>query len=112
MKSFKDVMRWYNNTGVVPTLEAIQKMIASYSEKDINMLRLGWTLPNLAKICRHKYTDTKVYPFMEADKDMLEKNQEDVVCALLNVFARKAVVDEIFIAKSKKQMQINCWDWC
>ena len=28
MRSFKDFLRWYNNNDAVPTLEAIQKMIA------------------------------------------------------------------------------------
>ena len=27
MNSFKDFLRWYNNKDVVPTLEAMQKMI-------------------------------------------------------------------------------------
>ena len=33
MSSFRDLSRWYNKTGVVPTLEAIQKMIAFYHDK-------------------------------------------------------------------------------
>ena len=33
MSSFKDFLRWYNNKDVVPTLEAMQKMIAFYHEK-------------------------------------------------------------------------------
>ena len=50
MSSFKDFLRWYNNKDVVPTLEAMQKMIAFYHDKDIDMLKLGCTLPNLANI--------------------------------------------------------------
>ena len=41
MSSFKDFLRWYNNEDVVPTLEAMQKMIAFYHDKDIDMLKLG-----------------------------------------------------------------------
>ena len=37
MRSFKDFLRWYNNNDVVPTLEAMQKMIAFYHDKDIDM---------------------------------------------------------------------------
>ena len=73
MSSFKDFLRCYNNKDVVPTLEAIQKMIAFYHDKDIDMLKLGCTLPNLANICLHKSTDAKFYPFTEGDKDLLEK---------------------------------------
>ena len=34
-------------------------MIAFYHDKDIDMLKLGCTLPNLANICLHKSTDAK-----------------------------------------------------
>ena len=64
------------------------------------MLKLGCTLPNLANICLHKYTDAKFYPFTEGDRDLLEKIREDVVGGPYIVFTRKAVVDETFIRKS------------
>ena len=68
MKSFKDFLMWYNNKAVVPTLEAMQKMIEFYHQKEIDMSKLGCTLPNLANICLHKSTDSKFYPFTESDK--------------------------------------------
>ena len=73
MKSFKDFFMWYNNKDVVPTLEAMRKMIDIYHQKEIDMLKLGCTSPNLANICLHKSTDSKFYPFTEIDKDLLEK---------------------------------------
>ena len=79
MSSFKDILRWFNNKDVVPILEAMQKMIAFYYDKNIDMLKLGCTLPNLANICLHKSTGAKFYPFTEGDKDLLEKIREDVV---------------------------------
>ena len=100
MSSFKDFLRRYNNKDVVPTLEAMQKMIAVYHDKDIDMLKLGCTLPNLANICLHKSTDAKFYPFTEGDKDLLEQIREDVVGGPSIVSTRKAVVDETFIRKS------------
>ena len=90
----------YNNKDVVPTLEAMQKMIAFYHDKDIDMLKLGCTLPNLANICLNKSTDAKFYQFTEGDKDLLEKIREDVVGGPSIVFTHKAVVDETFIRKS------------
>ena len=101
MSSFKDLLRWYNNKDVVPTLEAMQKKIAFYHDKDIDMLKLGCTLPNLANICSHKSTDAKFYPFTEEDKDLLEKNREDVFGGPSIAYTRKAVVDETFIRKSR-----------
>ena len=100
LSSFKDFLRWYNYKEVVPTSEAMQKMIAFYHDKEIAMLKVGCTLPNLANICLHKSTDAKFYPFTEGDKDLLEKIREDVVDGPCIVFTRKAVVDETFIRKS------------
>ena len=100
MSLFKDFSRWYNFKDVVPTLETMQKMISFYHDKDIDMLKVGCTLPNLANICLHKSTDANFYPFTEVDKDLLEKIREDVVGGPSIVLTRKAVVDETFIRKS------------
>ena len=100
MISFKDFLRWYNNKGVVPTSEAMQKMIAFYHEKNIDVLKLSCTLPSLANICLHKSTDAKFYPFTEGDKDLLIKIREDAVGGPSIAFTLKAVVVETFIRKS------------
>ena len=71
-----------------------------YHDKDIDMLKLGCTLPNLANIWSHKSTDAKFYPFTGGDKDLLEKVREVVVGGPSIVFTRKAVVEETFIRKS------------
>ena len=100
MCTFKDFLRWCNNKDVVPTLEAMRKMLAFYHKKGIDMLKLRCTLPNLANICLHKSTSAKFYPFTEADKDLLQKIREDMVGGPSIVFTRKAVVDETFIGNS------------
>ena len=82
---------------VVPTLEAMQKMIQFYHNKGIDMLKLGCTLPNLANISLHKSTNYNFYPFCESDKDLCEKIREDMTGGPSIVFTRKAVVDETFI---------------
>ena len=102
MQCFSDFLKWYNNKDVVPTLEAMQKMIEFYHNKGIDMLKLGCTLPNLGNICLHKSTVSKFYPFTESDKELLEKIREDMVGGTSIVFTRKAVVDETFIRISSK----------
>ena len=76
-------------------------MLAFYLKKGIDMLKLGCTLPNLAKICLHKPASAKFYPFTETDKDMLEKIREDLVGGPSIVFTRKTEVDEKFIWNSR-----------
>ena len=73
MCTFRNFLRWYKIKDVVPTLEALQKMIDFYNEKGIDMLKLGYTLPNLANNCFHKSTTAMFYPLTESDKDLLEK---------------------------------------
>ena len=48
MISFKDFLRWYNNKDVVLTLEARQKVIVFYHDKDIDMVKawLYFTKPS------------------------------------------------------------------
>ena len=75
-------------------------MIEFYHQNEIDMLKLGCTLLNLANIYQHKSTDSKFYPLTESDKGLLEKICENMVGGLSFFFTRKAVVDETFIRKS------------
>ena len=61
MSAFRDFVKWYNNKDIVPTLEAMQKMMEFYHNKGIDMLKLECTLPNLANICLHK-SKYKIFP--------------------------------------------------
>ena len=56
-KTFKDFLKWYNNKDVVPTLEALQKMMTFYHGQGIDTLKLSCTLQNLPKICLHSSTN-------------------------------------------------------
>ena len=108
MTTFQDFVRWYNNKDVVPTLEAMQKMMEFYHNKGIDMLKLGCTLPNLANICLHKSTNSKFYPFVEADKDLHDKIREDMTGGPSIVFTRKANCVSNLHSKHRKHLQINC----
>ena len=100
MSSFKDFLWLYSRKDVVPTSEGMQKMIAFQNDKDIDMLNLGCTLPNLANNCLHKSTDAKLYPFTEGDENRLKKIREDVAGGPYIASTRKGFVDETFIRKS------------
>ena len=71
--SFKEILIWYNNKDVVPTLEAMQKMINFYHQKEIDMLKLGCTLPNLANIHLHKSIDSEFYLFYRKRQRLVGK---------------------------------------
>ena len=92
----KNFLRWYNNKDVAPTLEVLQKMVDFSHNKRIDMLKLGCTLPNIARSCLHKSTVARFYPFTEIDKDFLEKIRKDMFDGPSIDFTRRAVVEETF----------------
>ena len=51
MRTFTDFFRWYSNKDFFRTLESMQKMVEFYQSKGTDMLKLGCSLPNLAKTC-------------------------------------------------------------
>ena len=69
MQTFRDFLMWYNNKDVEPTLEAMKKMISFYHSRQVDMLKLGYTLPNLANRFLHSSTDAAFFPFCEKDKE-------------------------------------------
>ena len=73
MQSFTDFLRLYINKDVVPTLEAMQKIVEFYHIKGIDMLKLDCTLPNLANNCLHISTSANFYPFTESEKIRFKK---------------------------------------
>ena len=65
VSSFKVFLRWCISHDVLPTLGALHKMFSFHHGKEIEMLKLGRLLPNLANIYLNKSTDAKIYPFKE-----------------------------------------------
>ena len=60
------------------------------------MLKHGCTLPMKVNVCLYKPTDSKIYPFTEADEDLPEKLQDDMGVGPSTVFTRKTVADDFF----------------
>ena len=75
-------------------------MLKFFHDQKIDMLKLGSTQPNLAKICLHKSMDRKFHPFIEADKDLHEKIPSEMTGGPSIMFTRKAFVDKTFIRRS------------
>ena len=75
-------------------------MVAFCNNKRFQMLKLGFALPNLAKICPNKSTTAKFHHFTANDKDLLRKIREEMVGGPTIVITRKTVVNEIFIRDS------------
>ena len=101
MSTFRVFVKWYNNNDVVPTLEAMQKMMEFYHNKGIDKIKLGCTFPNLANICLHKSTNHEFFPFVEIVKDLHDKICEDMTGGPSIVFTKKAVVDQTYIRTSE-----------
>ena len=93
------LLRLFNDKNVVSTLDAMQKLITFYHHKDIDLLKLGCTVPNLASIRLHKSTEVTFSPSTKREKDLLEEIPDVVGCPPI-VFTCKSVVDDTFIRKS------------
>ena len=108
MTTFKNFLRWYNNKDVIPTLEAMQKMIDFYHNKGIDTLKLGCTVPNLANICLHKSTLAKCYPLLKLTRTCWRKLESIwSVVSLLLLHARCSGQD--FYPQIAKCVQVHCW---
>ena len=115
MCTFKDFLRWYNNKHVVPTLKPMQKMVAFYHKKRIDMLKLGCTHPNLANICLHKSTTAKFYPFTETIRTCCKRFEKIWLVVLLSsshvkLWSMKLLsgIQEIFVNLSLALTQVSC----
>ena len=103
MRTFKDILRWYNSKGVVVMLEATEKMVDFHHNRRNDMLKLGCTSPSLGKICLHRLITSNFYPFTESDKVLLEKYCKDVIGGPSIVFTKKTVVGKTSIRDSTNQ---------
>ena len=94
MSSFKDFLRWYNNENLVPYLETMQKIIDFYPDKDIVMLKLGRTVPNLGNISLRKSSDTNSIPSQKEIKSYNKKFEEVSLLAQLPFLQAKQLLME------------------
>ena len=100
METFQDFLKWYNNKDVVPTLEALQKMMQFYHQNGIDMLKLGSTLPNLANRILHSSTSLKFFPFNEEEKKFDDYIREWLTGGPSIIFTRYAKVGSSRIKNS------------
>ena len=92
METFQDFLKWYNNKDVVPTLEALQKLMQFYHQKRIDMLKLGFTLPDLANRILHSSTSLKFFPFNQEDQRFDDYIREWLTGGPSIIFTRYAKV--------------------
>ena len=90
MTKFKDFLQWDNNKDVVPTLEAMQKMIQFYHNKGINMLKLGCTLSTLAN--KYVHTNLQITSFNHFAK---------VIKVCVKKFEKTCLVDLLLFSLEK-----------
>ena len=101
MQVFKDFLEYYNNKDVVPTMTAMQRMVAYYHSKNIDMLKLGLTLPNLANNILHSSTDAKFFPFGKADSWYDSYIRQNLTGDPSIIFTRYAIAAETRIRDSQ-----------
>ena len=104
MCNSKNILRWYNNSGAVPTLKDMQKLVDFYHIKGKDIIKFRCILPNLAKISLRKSPTARFHSFTENDNDLLQKMSEDMPGGTYFVFTREALVDETLIRCSARSL--------
>ena len=90
MSSVKNFLHCINNKFFVPTLEAMQELIACYHNENIDKDQLGCTLQILSEVCLQKLRKAKFSSFMKKNENLKKiKNQEENVDCLSIVFTQK-----------------------
>ena len=89
------------NKDVVPSLEAMQKLIVFYHDKDNDILKLVCTISNLTNICLQNTTDAKVYPLTEGKKYLLEKIEKMLLVVHLSFLHEKQLLMKLLIANNQ-----------
>ena len=101
MQTFQDFLKWYNNKDVEPTREAMLKMIDFDHLQQVDLLKLGYTLPNLANRFLHSSTNATFFPFCEKDKDYDTYIRKWLTGRPSIIFTRYAKVGETKIRESE-----------
>ena len=90
MTCMKDFLQWYNNKDVVPTREALTRMMQFYHDRGVDVFKCGCTLPSIANRILHGSTKALFHPFAQKDEDLAENLRTNVVGGPSIVFTRYA----------------------
>ena len=112
VRTSKDLLHYYSNKDVVPTLEAMQNMLYFYHKKGTDILKLGCTLPNLAIIYLHKSTASKFYPFIKSNKDLLLKIREHMLGGPSIFFDKESCSRRDLFSGIDKLARVHCRNSC
>ena len=100
METFQDFLKWYNNEDVPTTLKALQKLMQFYYQKRNDILKFGFTLPNLANRILHSSTSLKFFPFNPEDKNFDDYIREWLTGSPSIIFTRYAKLGSSTIKNS------------
>ena len=90
MTTLRDFLVWYNNRDVVPFLQAIDRQIAFYEQRGIDMFKQGISVPGLTLLYLFNDLPEKTYftIFNEKNKDLHHLVKDHVVGGASLIFHR------------------------
>ena len=103
MQTFSDYLRHYNNRDVQPFVQAVQKMLALYASKGIDMFINSISVPGIAKKLLFKSCpdNVKFGRFSKKNADLHELIRENIVGGPSIIFHRYHECDETYIREQK-----------
>ena len=97
MKTFRDLLKHYNNTDVIGFVEAVKKMLEFYFDSSIDLFKTTISLPNLARTQLFKCTDAIFPVFDYHNQDIYRTVQQNIVGGPSIIFKREARARESLI---------------
>ena len=81
MTTLRDFLVWYNNRDVVPFLQAIDRQIAFYQQRGIEMFKQGISVPDLTLLYLFNDLPEKTYftIFNETNKDLHDLVKDNII---------------------------------
>lgn len=108
MKTFCDYLEWYNNLDVQPFVVAVERMMAFYIDRGIDLLKTCISVPSAARSMIFKSAALRQVHFAlfsNQDKDLYQKISSNIVGGPSIQFRRKAKVNETRIREGGKPCQ-------
>ena len=108
MKTFRDLLTWYNNLDVEPFAIAVERLQKFYRDNDIDIFKTTISVPGIARQMVFKSAKDEGAYF-----SLIDKKNADLYYSLLEsltggpsiIFTRKAIANETFIRNGNKPVR-------
>ena len=104
MHTFRDFLKYYNNSDVIGFVHAVDKMLQFYSRMGVDLFKDTISLPNLARTQLFKQSNTQFPLFDSTNQDLYRIVQQNIVGGPSIIFKREAIAGETPIRNNPNEI--------